>query len=349
MNSANSPVRLVELDALRGIASFLVVLYHYTSRYDRIYGYENGSPMEIYAGKFGVELFFMISGFVIFMSLGRIPTGWRGCLRFAVARVCRLYPVFWAAMTITFIATLIFGLPGREVAVKDLPANVTMLPGVLQTQMVDGVYWTLEKELFFYFWMALFLLYDILRCIRIILLFWLGLAIISRYLAAFIGFDEIFLYKAFKTVLILDWIPYFTIGILAYLGFSSGSCFRLDFTLLLMALAQAMHESCLKDSFLLILLVFIFYSLSRGWLCWLTWRPLIFLGTISYPLYLIHQNIGYIIIREIIPLVKNIWLTWSVAIFVSLFLAIGLAFFVEQPSLRLFKKISKSLELRDQR
>lgn len=65
--------RLESLDSLRGIAAMGVVIYHYTS----LFGYSQGftqlidffpSPYDN-PGRYGVELFFIISGFVITMSL----------------------------------------------------------------------------------------------------------------------------------------------------------------------------------------------------------------------------------------------------------------------------------------
>jgi len=64
--------RLVELDALRGIAATLVMLFHYTSQYERLYGHEAAPAFTVPWGHYGVNLFFMISGYVIFMTLHRI-------------------------------------------------------------------------------------------------------------------------------------------------------------------------------------------------------------------------------------------------------------------------------------
>lgn len=63
--------RYQEIDALRGIAIFLVLLFHYTSRYDQIYGHTDmlfSFPYGVQA----VQLFFMISGFVIYICHWKI-------------------------------------------------------------------------------------------------------------------------------------------------------------------------------------------------------------------------------------------------------------------------------------
>ena len=65
----NSSNRLIELDALRGIAALCVLIYHYTNHYTFKFHPHNPPLFEFPLGYFGVQLFFMISGFVIFMML----------------------------------------------------------------------------------------------------------------------------------------------------------------------------------------------------------------------------------------------------------------------------------------
>lgn len=93
--------RLQLLDYSRFIAAIMVVLYHYTFN-----GIENGKISTISHdeslvfftkyGYLGVELFFMISGYVIFKS----ATG-RTASEFAVGRATRLYPAYWFAVLFT--------------------------------------------------------------------------------------------------------------------------------------------------------------------------------------------------------------------------------------------------------
>lgn len=61
MNNTIQSNRYTELDALRGIAALMVVFFHFTM--DRPQG-----QMGFKLGVTGVDLFFIISGFVIFMS-----------------------------------------------------------------------------------------------------------------------------------------------------------------------------------------------------------------------------------------------------------------------------------------
>jgi peptidoglycan/LPS O-acetylase OafA/YrhL len=62
--------RIIELDSLRGIAALAVVFYHYTTRFDaKFQTTVITDRISFPYGHYGVELFFIISGFVIFMSV----------------------------------------------------------------------------------------------------------------------------------------------------------------------------------------------------------------------------------------------------------------------------------------
>jgi len=86
--------RLAQLDALRGVAALLVVGFHYTTRFDQLYGHAGEPLLSLPWGHYGVNLFFMISGFVIFMTLERTQRA----TDFVVSRFSRLYPAYWGAL-----------------------------------------------------------------------------------------------------------------------------------------------------------------------------------------------------------------------------------------------------------
>lgn len=152
--AAGDKPRLLELDALRGIAALGVVLFHYMVAFaDQ---YEHAS--EIFPGfryfrygKHGVELFFIISGFVIFMSLERT----KNSQDFLFGRFSRLYPTYWAAVILSFTIVAIAGLPDLQVDWKIALVNLTMVQGFFNVPHIDGNYWTLELELSFYMIMLL--------------------------------------------------------------------------------------------------------------------------------------------------------------------------------------------------
>ncbi|CAM5542747.1 Acyltransferase OS=Streptomyces alboniger OX=132473 GN=CP975_21835 PE=4 SV=1 [Streptomyces alboniger] len=96
-------------------------------------------------GWIGVEIFFVISGFVICMSCwGRTPR------QFFVSRVIRLYPAYWFA--VLFTTGVLVAVPGvwERLRMREVLLNLTMLQSGSGVANVDGVYWTLWSELRFY-------------------------------------------------------------------------------------------------------------------------------------------------------------------------------------------------------
>ena len=86
-------MRLQGLDSLRGLAALAVVLYHYTFGYTQVVGkHMPGLDLIATDGHFGVYLFFIISGFVIFMTLERSAKA----IDFSVSRFARLWPPYLA-------------------------------------------------------------------------------------------------------------------------------------------------------------------------------------------------------------------------------------------------------------
>ena len=143
--------RLVEVDALRGVAALAVVLFHYTTRFTDLYQPGAQPAVSFPSGHYGVNLFFIISGFVIFMTLEKTARP----LDFVVSRFSRLFPAYWAAIFLTFSICHLLGLPGKLVSTGTALANLAMLHGLFGVGHVDGVYWTLEVELLFYCGMLL--------------------------------------------------------------------------------------------------------------------------------------------------------------------------------------------------
>ncbi len=141
--------RLDWLDALRGLAALTVVLFHLSPQ---MIGNEAHLAVmrHIDLGKTAVLLFFLVSGYVIPMSLEK-----HGDLRrFWIGRLCRIYPAYLA--TIALFAVLAWaGLlhwPGslRTETATGVLAHVTMLPDLVGVRGVVRVFWTLSYEMTFY-------------------------------------------------------------------------------------------------------------------------------------------------------------------------------------------------------
>ncbi len=145
--------RFSHIDSLRGIAVLLVLWLHVSEVYIKLSPAvkEHGTLFYDYAwfiniGRIGVVIFFAISGFVLLKSIrGDRKTATR---TFFTRRFFRLFPPYWVSVILGVFA---MSLMGREIPFDAVVANITMLPQFFDKEMVLGLYWTLEAELFFYF------------------------------------------------------------------------------------------------------------------------------------------------------------------------------------------------------
>jgi peptidoglycan/LPS O-acetylase OafA/YrhL len=282
-------IRLHELDALRGIAALAVLLFHYADRFDQAYHHRGYFPYTFEVGKYGVQLFFVISGFVIFWTLERT----RRASDFVVSRFSRLFPAYWAALLITYALVSMDGLPGQRVPLNEALLNLTMFPDLLRASLVDGSYWTLQVELFFYVQMLVWFSLGALRHVRWIVAGWLALA--GAYAIAE-GNGVPWSYTL-REVLDLRYISCFSVGILMY-RLRSESLQLADVALLAGAVAVATLTWGWRDGVVLTGCIGVFALLNAGRLSMLRQHWLLFLGSISYTLYLVHQEIGYILIER---------------------------------------------------
>lgn len=152
-NGIKEQVRFQYLDALRGIAAVSVCFHHlfnYISSQKMMSPAANEfiktSILESFDfGRFGVVLFFLISGFIIPNSLKPNST----LKKFTITRIFRLYPAFWVTCFLIFLATPY--ISDQKFSLYQLFANLTMLPKLFHSPEMSGVFWTLFVEILFYF------------------------------------------------------------------------------------------------------------------------------------------------------------------------------------------------------
>lgn len=133
--------RIEFLEAVRGVAASLVVLQHLLTTVYPAFGRWTNHHLDL--GRVGVVAFFLVSGYVIPLSLaGQTPS------TFAVRRFFRLFPVYWVALAL--YAALHPGGATGQVGAAGLVLNVLMLHGMLGILSVLPPAWTLSIELIFY-------------------------------------------------------------------------------------------------------------------------------------------------------------------------------------------------------
>lgn len=318
--------RLIELDGLRGVAAVMVVIYHYFFRYDEIYGHV-GLPVDwAQWGSWGVQIFFIISGFVIYWSLNKLDNS----IDFVVSRFARLYPVYWFSVFFTFFVVFLFGLLGREVSISDALLNLLMVHEYLGVSHVDGVYWTLTVEVTFYFWIFLICFLGQKDNAEV----WLVISLVV-FAIEFLSVGEI---PYLSRLMISDYIAYFISGICLYKLLHREYVIRsLSILFLCLIICGYVYGFVW---FLVFCSIFCLFWLSISGRVSIFRTPvLIYLGGISYPLYLLHQNIGYVVINGAygygIPSLGGVFL----AIIVSLALAHFVSRCIERPSAKFIKRI----------
>ena len=331
LKTSGKPERIAELDVLRGIAAVWVMLFHYNVRW-----FEQPGPPQSPFGEYAVHLFFMISGFVIFMTLRNTKTG----ADFVVSRFSRLYPAYWAAVLVT-AAVMAFVPPFAKNAVTfpQVAANLTMLQQWLRVKEVDGVYWTLAIELAFYGWMFLIFKIRALNRIELVGTIWIFIELFARawermQLAAF-KLDPEIIPSIISRTLILEHAHLFVAGMVFFRIRTEGSSIGRAALLGLCLFTQFFIHGPLGTPFIGIFFG-IFLLVAKRQLAWLAFRPLVFLGTISYTLFLVHQNIGYAVMRQLVEQPRIVQVSAAVAVAIAL--ATLLTFFVEKPSLRFLRR-----------
>lgn len=317
--------RLEELDALRGVAAFVVMCFHYTTQYGLEVGHAVTPAITVPWGRYGVQLFFVISGFVIFLTLSRAGSIWD----FAANRFSRLYPPYWACITLTFTVMLFNPMRGMNVTGGDAVINLTMLQYWLQRPNVDSAYWTLAVELAFYCFISCLHLIGWLKKVEQWMSVWLTLIFLVRWG----DLSGIHLSPLIRSAAILDHGHYFFAGVLFYRMKYDG--FTLVRWLLLLAcVGAAWFLRDVDHAASLVVASVLFGGFITGRLGWIVVAPLLFLGDISYPLYLLHQYIGYALIFRM-QQAGYTALPWLlVPVIVSVLLATVVNRLVEKPSRR---------------
>jgi len=339
------PVRYYEIDLLRFVAALSVVFYHYTflgesrPEYNPL-RFPEFVPITKY-GYLGVELFFIISGYVVLLSAQG-----KTVRQFFVSRVMRLYPAYWVACTLTFLVKIIWGA-GTNASLPmadDLGAgplqyvyNMTMFQSFIGITNMDGPYWSLGIEITFYFLISLLIGYCLLRYVDWFLLLWLGYVSLPKLAYGGTLFAELF----FR-----GYAPYFIAGMLFYLMQQPQGRSRFRYALLAIAYLLAMKAcvgqakllSTIYDTYMspmvttvIVTGFFLIFGLvatrkiNFGSYSWLKWA-----GALTYPLYLLHSDMTFIAFHHLQAAFNKYVLLCGAVVFM-----LGLAYlihrFVEKP------------------
>lgn len=164
--------KIQNIQALRGIAVLLVLLFHLITIERKYGGTDTLMPVLFEFGRFGVDLFFVVSGFVmVTVTRGKFQNRKQAFL-FLYHRIIRIYPIYWVYTTLVLAVFLITpswvnSSQGNQV---DILASFLLLPSDIRTLISVG--WTLIHEVYFYLVFFLVLLLTSERYMPIAILFW---------------------------------------------------------------------------------------------------------------------------------------------------------------------------------
>lgn len=347
--------RYENVDALRAIAATLVVIQHFFGDIVREAQDPQGPLAQLVGvslnsvdlGRFGVVLFFLISGFVVPFSI----RGARPLQRFAISRFFRLYPALWLAI---LTLGVIFAYRGAPPSAATIAANMTMFPSLIGFPWLSGIYWTLTIELVFYvlcamlFWRGVLYMPGIVTVFALLLVGSTALPILSRMLLGialpvqYIGLHVSFLYCGLLLRLAMvekcegAWAG---AGILALVQFN-------------VLLAIGDFSLARGDGFFLLgrLPIIAAYILAFAVFIWAVRSgrpssPLLSLGgAISYSVYLFH-GVAALLVYAFLPLTggwSDLWIGLA-SLALTMLLSWSVYTWLETPMIALGRKVASRM------
>lgn len=299
MNSNKLTARLQHLDGLRGLAILLVLSFHAFSRWPEYLSFVSytGNLIPFKYGMHGVQLFFMISGYVIFMSMdncGNIKA-------FFFKRWSRLFPAMSVCTLFIFLYSLVIhNRPAGTPKLADAIPGITFIhPQLLNfifntnANSLEGAFWTLYVEVFFYIFSGI-IFYVMGRKVFMTMLFIMLPLYIIGELVAPSSFELLF------TCTGLHSFGWFYIGCCIYEITNNNNTPVITASLAITLIMNLFSGYILfknnynigNISFLLILFVVFTGSFYiKKITIAMEKKILTFFGLISYPLYLVHENL----------------------------------------------------------
>ena len=290
--------RIEHLDGLRGLAILMVLSFHAFSRWPDLVPYGDQYSSIFQSGWLGVQLFFLISGFVILMSLEKCSS----IGVFLFKRWVRLFPAMLVCSILVF-ATSVF-LPERP---SGKPELIYLLPGLTFIEPVwwskllginvgelEGVFWSLYVEFKFYV-IASVLYFSLGRNRLVFALLFLYLSdMLLKTLVTYSDNGSLSFINEIFTTLSFRYFGWFAAGSAFYVFHDTNNknWFYLGVFISLISSVIVQGDLSMPSivGAMLVSAVFFlsFVSIKLQWI--LKSRVLCFFGLISYPLYLIHEN-----------------------------------------------------------
>lgn len=334
------------MEGLRGFAVFLVFLVHYVTLVKPWVA--TNSSLQVLAGKIhtignaGVDLFFVLSGFLIY---GTLISKQQAFGRFMWRRVVRIYPAFIAVFVAYIVLSFVFPseskipAPALQGAVY-LIQNFLLLPGLFAFEPLITVAWSLSYEMFYYLVIPLAISLLALRHRSAVwrVGFFALLATVTAVACAYLGgpvrltmfVSGILLYEAIQSGRVPA--PNSGIGLLALILGLAGTLMPVSGTV-----GAALKIGILFVSFFVLCMAC--FQDAAAWLPRVfSWTPMRWLGNMSYSYYLLHGlalKAGFMALSVVLPpAAYGAWMFWAllpIMFMLTLFPTAALFLAVERP------------------
>ena len=169
------------IQVLRGIAASLVVISH-IGIIERKYGY-SGQNFLFWAdiGQAGVDLFFVISGFIMVVTMWKRFGNSKGISQFLLRRFIRIYPIYWIYLILICVTMAV----NPQWVNSSVQGGINFFASFLLLPAKGGpillVDWSLKYEVFFYAVFAIFMLFPLKYLFPILTALFIGLTFFGEY------------------------------------------------------------------------------------------------------------------------------------------------------------------------
>lgn len=305
--------RIEALDGFRALAVLLVICFHYFSRWTPPLSSQNLYPYgDRFAGValfdhgyLGVELFFIVSGFVISLTLFNS----RDWMDFALRRFARLFPSMLLCSALTFALLAVLPVKYFTLAPIDFLPSLTFTDPYLWKALfgrdfnfIDDAYWSLFVEVRFYFWACLiFFAFGKERFLLACSVFFnLSLVLFAAGRAA----AGTFLPTLVEWTLFPSALPWFAAGVGFFFLHRDGGnrlarLLVVESALVVVAAAVGLSSIPALPFCLGFYALFALFVYCPRWLAPFSYKPVTLVGAASYSLYLLHQNLGVTLIATL--------------------------------------------------
>lgn len=310
---------LNSVQSLRGFASLLVIFHHLWLYFPGI------SVLAILAEKMflGVEVFFVISGFIIPYSMFLAKYKIKNIGLFLWKRILRIDPPYLVAIAVTLFINFLLN-KSYLISFENILLHLAYIIPFTNEKWISSVFWTLAIE--FQYYILISFIFPLLVHKNSWIIFFTISAILSLFL---INHDMGFIFR---------WITYFVMGIVTFY-FKITKITKIIYLVLILLLGILLKFE-ISTTFAL---VGVFSSL---YLAFISFRNSVtdFFGKISYSLYISHWSflplISYLLINIIRINSNSQYLLFLIALIICVIIAYIFYFLIEKYFVEKSKKIS---------